>query len=97
MMANYPPASLPVGTVTFMLTDVVSGTRLWEQFPEHMRQALARHDTLVESLVTGHPGVVVRPRGEGDSRFGVFPRASDAVAAAVRHSARAARRNMAAA
>jgi predicted ATPase/class 3 adenylate cyclase/Tfp pilus assembly protein PilF len=82
MMASYPPASLPVGTVTFILTDVVSSTRLWEQFPEQMRQALARHDALVESLVAQHAGVVVRPRGEGDSRFGVFPRASDAVAAA---------------
>jgi predicted ATPase/class 3 adenylate cyclase/Tfp pilus assembly protein PilF len=82
MMASYPPASLPVGTVTFMLTDVVGSTRLWEQFPERMRQSLARHDALIESLVAEHAGVVVRPRGEGDSRFGVFPRASDAVAAA---------------
>src|SRR5260370_33499864 len=82
-MASYPPASLPVGTVTFMLTDVVSSTRLWDQFPEQMRQALARHDALVESLVAEHARAVVRPRGEGDSRFGVFPRASDAVAAAL--------------
>jgi class 3 adenylate cyclase len=47
-----------------------------------MRVALVRHDQLIESLVAQHAGVVVRPRGEGDSRFAVFSRASDAVAAA---------------
>src|SRR5206468_473828 len=51
--------------------------------PERMRLALARHDQLIETSVEQHLGVVVRPRGEGDSRFAVFPRASDAVAAAV--------------
>jgi predicted ATPase/class 3 adenylate cyclase len=73
---------LPVGTVTFMLTDVVGSTRLWEQYPESMRRTTARHDELIESIVAEHVGVVVRPRGEGDSRFAVFSRASEAVAAA---------------
>src|SRR5437016_3113578 len=82
MSATYPPANLPVGTVTFLLTDVVSSTRLWEQYPDAMRVTLARHDALVEALVAEHAGVVVRPRGEGDSRFAVFTRASEAVAAA---------------
>ena len=45
-------------------------------------RAGSRHDALIEEAVTGHGGVVVRPRGEGDSRFAVFARASDAVAAA---------------
>ena len=47
-----------------------------------MRTALVRHDELIERLVADHEGVVVRSRGEGDSRFAVFVRASDAVAAA---------------
>jgi class 3 adenylate cyclase len=47
-----------------------------------MGTALARHDALIERLVAEHMGHVVRPRGEGDSRFVVFARASDAVAAA---------------
>jgi predicted ATPase/DNA-binding CsgD family transcriptional regulator len=47
-----------------------------------MNRALARHDEIIERLVAGHGGQVVRPRGEGDSRFAVFARASDAVAAA---------------
>src|SRR5579859_2490797 len=75
-----PP--LLVGTVTFLLTDVVSSTRLWERYPEAMRLTLARHDELIEGLVAEYAGVVVRPRGEGDSRFAVFARATEAVAAA---------------
>src|SRR5437867_13337163 len=73
---------LPTGTVTFLFTDVEGSTKLWERHPEQMRVALSRHDQLIESLVDQHQGVVVRPRGEGDSRFAVFPRASEAVAAA---------------
>jgi len=82
MNATYPRGTLPVGTVTFLLTDVVASTRLWERYPEAMRVTLARHDELIEGLVAENAGVVVRPRGEGDSRFAVFMRASDAVAAA---------------
>jgi class 3 adenylate cyclase len=44
--------------------------------------ALARHDAVIERLVAEHHGRVVRPRGEGDSRFAVFARASDGLAAA---------------
>src|SRR5947209_400753 len=47
-----------------------------------MSVALARHDEMIERLVAHHAGHVVRPRGEGDSRFAVFARASEAVAAA---------------
>lgn len=73
---------LPVGTVTFLFTDVEGSTRLWEQYPEAARQALVLHDTLIEQAVDANSGQLVRPRGEGDSRFAVFARASDAVAAA---------------
>ena len=73
---------LPVGVVTFLFTDVEGSTRLWEQSPATMRQALARHDTLIESLTEANDGTLVRPRGEGDSRFAVFAQASCAVAAA---------------
>ena len=74
--------SLPTGTVTFLLTDVEGSTILWEQRPEAMRQALTRHDALLTSEIHRHGGVVVKSRGEGDSVFAVFARASDAVAAA---------------
>ena len=45
---------LPTGTVTFLFTDIEGSTRLWEQHPEAMDKALARHDAL---LAAGHPVV----------------------------------------
>jgi len=73
---------LPSGTVTFLFTDVQDSTRLWEKYPADMRQALKRHDEIIETLAQQHNGFVVRPRGEGDSRFVVFERAIDGVSAA---------------
>ena len=67
---------LPGGTVTFLLTDVVGSTALWEQATEQMRGALVRHDQLFEAAIVQHGGVPIRPRGEGDSRFAVFAGAS---------------------
>ena len=71
-------ANLPTGTVTFLLTDVQGSTALWERDPEAMRQALARHDALMATVVSSHGGVVVKSRGEGDSVFAVFAHPSDA-------------------
>lgn len=73
---------LPTGTITLLFTDIQGSARLWEQSPEAMRAALARHDAIVLDAVEGHHGTVVRARGEGDSFFAVFARASAAVAAA---------------
>jgi predicted ATPase/class 3 adenylate cyclase/DNA-binding CsgD family transcriptional regulator len=73
---------LPTGTVTFLFTDIEGSTGLWDQHPNAARTALARHDSIIEALVAKHSGVVVRPRGEGDSRFAVFRSASEALAAA---------------
>lgn len=70
------------GELTFVFTDVEGSTKLWEREPAAMRPALTRHDELIEGIVTGLGGQVVRPRGEGDSRFIVFERAEAAVAAA---------------
>jgi predicted ATPase/class 3 adenylate cyclase len=73
---------LPSGTVTFLLTDIEGSTRLWELYPESMRPALVRHDALISETVHRQGGTVIRSRGEGDSLFAVFARATDAVAAA---------------
>lgn len=76
-------SDLPGGTITFLLTDIEDSTRLWDEHPEAMRGAMARHDEIIEAHVAANHGHIVRPRGEGDSRFAVFPRAADAVRAAV--------------
>jgi class 3 adenylate cyclase len=73
---------LPTGTVTFLLTDIEGSTRLWEQQPAAMRESLARHDALLTAGIQQFGGAVVKSRGEGDSVFAVFARATDAVAAA---------------
>jgi class 3 adenylate cyclase len=75
-------ARLPTGTVTFLFTDVEGSTSAWIQNSNGMRAAMARHDELIESLVGKFGGQVVRPRGEGDSRFAVFVRATDGIASA---------------
>jgi hypothetical protein len=40
-------AELPTGTVTFLFTDLEGSTRLWQEHPEAMKPALARHDDLL--------------------------------------------------
>ena len=77
------PTQLPTGTVTFLFSDIEGSTRLWEDAEEHMRTAMARHDEIVDHIVEARHGVNVSPRGEGDSRFIVFPDATDAVTAAI--------------
>jgi class 3 adenylate cyclase len=72
---------LPRGTVTFLLTDIEGSTRHWEASPGAMRAALLRHDALLTRGIAEHSGHVLTERGEGDSFFAVFERASDAVAA----------------
>ena len=74
---------LPTGTVTFLLTDVEGSTRLWETHAETMGKALAVHDEILADAVAGHRGTLLKQKGEGDSAFGVFFRASDAAAAAI--------------
>src|SRR5689334_9443963 len=73
---------LPSGTVTFLFTDIEGSTRLWEQHPQAMEVALARHDALAEALLPQYQGTLVKQRGEGDSLFAVFAHATDGVAAA---------------
>ena len=76
------PSALPTGLITYLFTDVEGSTRLWQQHPQEMQGVVARHDSLLISAVETNAGTVVRPRGEGDSIFAVFLRATDAVVAA---------------
>jgi len=64
------------------MTDIEGSTRLWDEAPEAMREALARHDAIAVWVVGEHAGFLIKPRGEGDSTFSVFGRPTDAVAAA---------------
>jgi class 3 adenylate cyclase len=77
------PAALPTGTVTFVLTDIEGSSRLWQDHPDQMGAVIDRHDELLRSVVAANHGSFVKSKGEGDSSFSVFPRPTDAAAAAV--------------
>jgi predicted ATPase/class 3 adenylate cyclase/DNA-binding CsgD family transcriptional regulator len=76
-------ATVPTGTVTFLLTDVERSTSLWEERGEVMAPVMARCHDLVADAVQAHGGVLPEEQGEGDSAVGVFVRGSDAVACAL--------------
>src|SRR5689334_16288272 len=69
--------------VTFLLTDIEGSTAAWEADATAMGAALARHDELVEQVVTSRGGRLIKTRGEGDATFSVFERPSAAAAAAI--------------
>lgn len=69
--------------VTFLLTDIEGSTAAWEADAEAMAPALARHDELVEQVVTSRGGRLIKTRGEGDATFSVFERPSAAASAAI--------------
>ena len=71
------------GTLTFLFTDIEGSTRLWEEQPEAMGAAHARHQQIIREAVHAQDGTLVRERGEGDSTFSVFTSAPQAVAAAL--------------
>ena len=74
---------LPVGTVTFLLTDVQGSVKAWEHDPTAMQETTKHLGALIADAVGAHNGVLVRAQGEGDSALAAFARASDAVASAV--------------
>jgi predicted ATPase/class 3 adenylate cyclase len=76
-----PAVSMLTGTVTFLFTDIEGSTRLWEQQPEAMATALARHDALLREVIAAQGGTVFKMVGDGlHAAFGTAP---DALAAAL--------------
>ena len=71
----------PAGTVTFLFTDIQGSTRLWEQHPDAMRPALARHDHLLHQAIADNNGYVFKT--VGDAFCAAFATAPDAVQAAL--------------
>ena len=71
---------LPSGTVTFLFTDIEGSTRLWDERPAEMREALAEHDAILRAAISSNDGVVFATGGDGFAA--AFHRAADAVGAA---------------
>src|SRR2546425_2223695 len=76
-------AALPEGIVAFLLTDLESSTRLWEDRPGAMRKAMVQHDAIVGRAVERHGGALVEAGREGDSVLAVFRKTAGAAACAL--------------
>src|SRR5207247_700778 len=74
-------SDLPTGTITFLFTDIEGSTRLWEEQPESMELALARHDALLRAAIETNGGVVFKTIG--DAFCAVFATAPQALEAAL--------------
>ena len=71
----------PTGTITFLFTDIEGSTKLWQDQPQAMQSALARHDALLRQAVELHDGFLIKTTGDGV--YAAFATASDALAAAL--------------
>ena len=92
--SEVPPApALPVGTVTFLRTDVEGSMALARTLGAGWDAVNATHMGLLRAAVDGHGGVVVRT--EGDALFAVFPEAGAAVRGGGRRAAGARRARLA--
>jgi len=74
-------AELPGGTVTFTFTDIEDSTALLKRLGDEYRDLLTSHRRIVRDTFTAHDGIEIDT--QGDAFFFVFPRARDAVTAAV--------------
>jgi len=77
------PDTVPTGTVTVLATDIVDSMARWEEHPQSMPGALARHDLIIDRVVERHEGRRVAGTADGGSTLSVFARAAHAVRAAV--------------
>src|SRR6266571_2723525 len=72
---------LPRGTVTFLFTDIEGSTRLVKQLRDHYADVLTEHQRILREAFDAHSGREIDT--QGDSFFIAFPRAKDAISAAV--------------
>ncbi|MCB0215338.1 MAG: tetratricopeptide repeat protein [Caldilineae bacterium] len=52
---------------SFLFTDIVGSTQLWEEYPDAMAAALERHDALLQSVMDRHGGHVFNVAGDAFS------------------------------
>lgn len=74
-------ANLPTGTVTFLFTDIEGSTRLLQRLGGRYPEVLDQHHRLLRAAVQENAGHITHTLGDG--AFAAFPRARDALAAAV--------------
>jgi predicted ATPase/class 3 adenylate cyclase/DNA-binding SARP family transcriptional activator len=67
--------------VTFLVTDIVGSSRLWERAEHAMSAAIARHDDILRGVITEHGGQVFKSVGDGV--WAAFDHAGSALRAAL--------------
>jgi DNA-binding SARP family transcriptional activator len=77
------PSPLPSGVVTFLLTDIVGSSGLWEDDAAAMAAALERHDAIIGEVVSAHGGTLLKSKLEGDATVSVFARTTECAVAAL--------------
>jgi len=77
-----PSGNWPLGTVTFLFTDIEGSTTRWEHYALAMKPAVERHDAILRQAIEESGGHVFRT--EGDAFRAVFSSAPQALDAALR-------------
>jgi class 3 adenylate cyclase len=72
---------LPIGTVTFLFTDIEGSTQLLKRLRDRYGEALEDHQRILREAFAEHGGHEIDT--QGDSFFVAFRRAKDAVSAAI--------------
>ncbi len=65
---------LPAGAVTFLFTDIEGSTKLWENYPLQMQDALKRHDEILRATVKDQGGYVFKMVGDACCAAFIYPR-----------------------
>jgi predicted ATPase/class 3 adenylate cyclase len=67
--------------LTFLFTDIEASTRLWEENPDEMARALARHDAILNGAVEEAGGRVIKTTGDG--MLAMFESVTGGISAAI--------------
>ncbi|MFN2135602.1 MAG: ATP-binding protein [Candidatus Promineifilaceae bacterium] len=64
-----------------LFTDIEGSTRLWQQYPQAMESALARHDEIIQTAIADAHGQIVKSTGDGF--YAVFNSAPEGLEACI--------------
>jgi len=56
--------NLPNGTLNFLFTDIENSTPLWEKYPDAIKSALAKYDSLLKKAIELNNGQIVKTMGK---------------------------------
>lgn len=79
--ANNAPAIPPTGSVTFLFTDIVGSTEMWEQHGDAFLPVLQAHNAILSEAISSHNGYLIKT--EGDAYKVAFHDPADAVRCAI--------------